>query len=69
MKRLIMKNKLLYFVCPNCGRLRNPFKGYYQLCNQCEKEISNKIIQNQCKKLQEAILKSRPYSTKVGDAK
>lgn len=27
----------MHIVCPRCGRIRNPFKGYYQLCNRCEK--------------------------------
>lgn len=33
----------LYLFCACCGKLRNPFKGYYQLCNKCEKELEEEM--------------------------
>lgn len=35
-------NLWMYIVCPRCGRIRSPFKGYYQLCGKCEKEWKEK---------------------------
>ena len=36
------------FICPRCGRLRNPFKGYWMLCNKCEREMDAERFDYKC---------------------
>lgn len=46
-----IKNRIKYeyhmhFKCARCGRFRSPFKGYFNVCNECEIEIEKEIKEN-----------------------